>query len=739
MLSTLLFNGRRHDGTFIFAPLSSLCTLVPLFNNTAQFNHRPMIIRLTAAFISCTLIANAALALSPEEEMLQTYGSEDMIRIATGQEQLIYAAPAVASVITAKEIANMGATDLDEALETVPGLHVAVDSLSYNPIYTFRGVYSKFNPQVLVLINGIPITNSYQGNRNSMWGGMPVEMISRIEVIRGPGSALYGADAFAGVINVITKNYDDIKGTEVGVRAGSFDTQDLWALSSTQWHDYKIAWGVELHDTDGHKKIIDSDAQSGFDVLAATDASLAPSSLSLSRENLDARLDVSKGLWRWRTGLQLRQDFGLGAGAANALDQTGRYRSQRTNTDITYENKALSEDTQLNFEISYLNTTMEIEKNTMLFPSGTNLGSGAFPFGVSGNPEVYEHHIKIQPMLTLTQLDQHTISLGVGGKFDELYKVRETKNFESATFAPLNNDGALVDVSDTPLAFIPEISRTNYYIFTQDIWRIANDWELTSGVRYDHYSDFGETFNPRLALVWNARYDISTKILYGQAFRSPAFADTSAVNNPVFLGNPKINPETLKSLELAIDYHPNEDLRTTMSVFKYQWVDIITYVKDQNAPTIRAQNFGEQTGHGIELETDWSINKQFKVIGNISIQKSTDEISHQDPGNAPSRDFYLRGEWEPTNRIRANLQSTWIQDRDRPVGDARPAIDDYNTIDFNLNRTTNDKYWQYGLSIKNISDTDVREPATPDINNDLPLAGRSFWLELSYFPDGKNL
>ncbi len=683
-------------------------------------------------------LPNNAFALSPEEEMLQLYGSEDMIRIATGQEQLIYAAPAVASVITAKEIANIGATDIDEALETVPGLHVARDSLGYNPIYTFRGIYSKFNPQVLMLINGIPITNSYLGNRNLIWGGMPVEMISRIEVIRGPGSALYGADAFAGVINIITKNYDDIKGTEIGVRAGSFDTQDLWALSHADWNGYKMAWGLELHDTDGQKEIIESDAQSGLDALLATDASLAPSGPSLSRENLDGRFDISKGLWRWRSGLQFRHNFGLGVGlGTNALDQNGRYRSQRLNTDLTYQNKDFRKKTQLDFEISYLDTTQSTEKNTMLFPAGANLGSGAFPFGISGNPEVFERHFKIQPMLTFTQFSRHNISLGFGHKFDDIYKIRESKNFDSATFAPLNSDGALVDFSDTPLAFIPEISRRSYYLFTQDIWQLANDWELTSGVRYDHYSDFGDTVNPRVALVWNTSYALTTKFLYGQAFRAPAFADTALVNNPSGLGNPNIKPETLRSLELAFDYHPTPTFRTGLNLFRYQWQDIITYLPDLGAPTISAQNFGEQTGHGIEFESDWDVNQQLKLIGNISIQKSTNEISNQDAGNAPDRDFYLRAEWQPIDRVKANLQSTWIQDRERPAGDSRPFIANYNTTDINLNQTTADKSWQYGLSIKNVFDSDRREPATPNIVNDLPLESRSFWVELSYFPDIK--
>src|SRR3990172_6751733 len=119
----------------------------------------------------------------------------------------------------------MGATDIDQVLESVPGLHVSNSPIRYNPLYTIRGIYSIADPQVLVLINSIPITNLYQGNRNQVWGGMPVRDIARIEVVRGPGSALFGADAFAGTINIITKTAGDINGTQAGVRTGSFNTK----------------------------------------------------------------------------------------------------------------------------------------------------------------------------------------------------------------------------------------------------------------------------------------------------------------------------------------------------------------------------------------------------------------------------------------------------------------------------------------------------------------------------------
>jgi len=177
------------------------------------------------SFISATLlvVANgiAVADYDDEEALIELYGDEETVSIATGSATPISRAPAVATVITEQDIKDVGANDIDDVLETVPGLHVA-RSNTYSPVYSFRGIYTAENPQVLMLINGVAITNLFPGNRGLVWGGMPVESISRIEVIRGPGSAVYGADAFAGVINIITKTASDIDGFEFGSRLGRF-------------------------------------------------------------------------------------------------------------------------------------------------------------------------------------------------------------------------------------------------------------------------------------------------------------------------------------------------------------------------------------------------------------------------------------------------------------------------------------------------------------------------------------
>ncbi|MFP5505073.1 MAG: TonB-dependent receptor plug domain-containing protein, partial [Gammaproteobacteria bacterium] len=148
------------------------------------------------ALLIGTLVPQIAVAATPDEaELSLSYGSHDFVTIATGLAQPLATAPAVATVITADDIRRMGAIDLNQVLETVPGLHVSLSSARFSPVYSFRGVHTDKNPQVLVLVNGTPITQSFLGDRGAHFN-LPVESIRRIEVIRGPGSAVYGADAF---------------------------------------------------------------------------------------------------------------------------------------------------------------------------------------------------------------------------------------------------------------------------------------------------------------------------------------------------------------------------------------------------------------------------------------------------------------------------------------------------------------------------------------------------------------
>lgn len=688
-------------------------------------------------FLFATEAMGQSLGQGEEGALLSVYGSEAMIKVVTGIKQPLTLAPAVATVITANDIKEMGATDLDEVLETVPGLHVAKSSRGYNPIYTFRGIFSQYNSQVLVLINSIPITNLFFGARSLVWGGMPVQAIDRIEVIRGPGSATYGANAFAGVINIITKTAQDINGTEIGGRVGSFNAWDGWFLHGGAWAGFDIALMVEYGDTEGQQRIIDADAQTFFDNWFGTKASLAPGPVNLQRKNLDVRLDIARGNWRLRAGLQRRWDGGTGAGIASALDPHGQFASNRWNADLTYHDPTfMSRDWGVTAQLSYLDTSQEATQNVKLFPPGTEFGVAPgvdFPKGVIGNPEVFERHFRSKLIALYRGFEQHTLRGGIGFRYGNLYRVEETKNYFQGLLdhapQPL---GSLMDVTNNlNYVFLQPHDRKDYYFFLQDVWNFANDWELTAGMRYDYFSDFGQTINPRVALVWNTRYNLTTKLLFGRAFRAPSFAELYNQGNPVALGNSHLYPETITTSELAFDYRPSQAIRLALSLFHYRWDDIIQFVPIPETTGRRAQNIGKQTGYGLELEAAWKLTDNFKLIGNYAFQHSVNQVTDETAPYAPHHQIYLRGTWEFLPGWYLNPQLNWIIDRSRAADDSRPEIDDYSIVDLTLRRKARNDPWEIAFSVRNLFDTDAREPSlSPLIPHDLPLAGRSFFGEV---------
>lgn len=288
--------------------------------------------------------------------------------VATGTLTPVSRAASSVSVITRADIAALGATDIDQVLETVPGLHITRAEQANFPRYIFRGIASTYNPEALLMVNGIPLKTLFTGSRGHIWGGMPVKAIERIEVIRGPGSALYGADAFAGVINIITRSGRDMDGGNAGVRAGSFDTWGAWAEQRVDLNDSVLGIVAEYEDSNGARQSIPSDAQTLLDGLTGTDASLAPAPLNNGRQALDLRLDLASGAWLSRLGYQGRDNLGTFAGIASALDPSGLYRGERVNADISFNQEQWQPGWDLQATLSLLHLTQEVLRDSRLFP-----------------------------------------------------------------------------------------------------------------------------------------------------------------------------------------------------------------------------------------------------------------------------------------------------------------------------------------------------------------------------------
>jgi iron complex outermembrane receptor protein len=671
-----------------------------------------------------------------------------MISIATGGEQSLSRAPAVATVITAKDIEAMGAQNLDQVLEAVPGLHVSLSSIRFSPIYSIRGIYASSNPQVLLLVNGIPLTQMWQGDRGA--SSFPVADISRIEVIRGPGSAVYGADAFAGVINIITKSAEEKSGVRINALGGSFDTAQasiLYGSKDNEYWGFDIAFSIEYFETEGDKdRTIESDAQTIFDDVYGTNASLAPGPVDTRNKWLDTRLDLKHNdlqfrIWNWQ-----RKDVGVGPGLSQALDPTGRGDANNYLVDFTYHNPTLSRNIDFKTVVSYIDINSTSQQR--LFPAGTVLPIGqdgnisnpitAPPFlftdGLIGNPSIFEEHTRLDVSLFYTGFEKHRVRVGTG-VLNAKVKAEEAKNF-----GPGVEVGTVTDVSNTEYAFYTSGERDVYYLSLQDEWSLAADWDLTAGIRYDDYSDFGNTVNPRLALVWHPAYNVTTKLLYGRAFRPPSFIELFAKNNPTALGNPELDPEKIETIEWALNYQPTFDLQTSFNTFYYEIEDLINFVGGM------AQNGGEQNGYGLEWETSWKITDSWGLAGNYAFQHSKDKATDSAVANTPEHQFYLENRWEVIANWHFNAKFNWVGERKRAPDDPRPEIDDYTLIDLILQGQGVLPGLDLKISIFNIFDQEAYEPSPYDpsavdssgnpigawIPGDYPLSGRSYYAGISY-------
>ncbi len=678
--------------------------------------------------------------------LMELSGDADLISIATGSLQPISKAPAVASVISAKEIKASGATTVNEALELIPGLHIGVSPINrMRPVFSLRGNHTSNSPQVLILMNGIAILDLFNGNISPNIH-LPVENIARIEVIRGPGSAIYGADALAGVINIITKTSRDINGIKVGARVGSFNTKNIWALYGKQFTRWNISLSSEYSKSDGDQgRTIDRDLQTILDAKYGTTASLAPGSLDTRYQSLVNSLHIANNRWAFNIQSWHQQDTGVGAGAAQALDHQGRGNIEQYLLVLDYQSMSLPVGWKFNTRFSFFYNDFSAKLNA--FPPGARLPIGNdgnidfmsqrivdFPDGFTGKPRSIKKVTSLELISHYSHWKNHHWRIGVGTQWQALDS-EETKNFGPGVISPNQSvvTAALTDVTGTDFIYIKNTKRHNQFVSIQDEWHMARDWLLTAGVRYDHYSDFGSTINPRLSLVWEARHNLTSKLLYGHGFRAPTFAELRAINNPILLGNPDLKPETTRTLELVFDYRPISDFKFIFNLFSYEIKDLIEYVDDDGEPggSSTAKNNKNQQAFGFELEADWQLTRQFRVMGNFSLQNSKDGNSKKSVPDAPNKQLYIAANWQFINKWFVRLDGFRIMDRKRLPDDTRNAVKDYNLINLTIRR---EKIFEHGsltLGIRNMMDSDAYEPAPQSIYNDYPLPSRSLYLGVS--------
>jgi iron complex outermembrane receptor protein len=688
-----------------------------------------MVRKLVSVAITCCFVGSVS-AEADIKNLLEMDLDEILkVNVATGTSKAISEAPSIVSVITQEDIKAMGATTLAEAVEQIPGLHVSNSVNRLTSLFGIRGIRNNNTPNVLVLIDGVNIAEITALSVPYAFR-YPVNFIKRIELIRGPGSAVYGADAFSGVINIITQSPSDFAGTSAGVNVGSFDYSEAWINSQFSVDDLSVALSITRQ-----RKGNDSERVTQYGVLQRDG--------EFDNIHVNATYhELTFNGWYWRS----EQEMGSGAGIiGNDID---RDISETISAQLRWVTD-IDKFTRFEMDTSY--TNHKLDGLFQLFPEGTwPVGDDGnlflppftpvnFPDGVIGNPIYESYRYRLNSALVFSGFDNHRVRLGIGAERAGLKDVREFKNFGPGVLdvntRPLDLiSDEIIDVSGTPFVYTPNFERDIWYVSLQDEWQVSDDVALTAGVRYDKYSDFGSTVNPRLALVYSATDKLTLKALYGSAFRAPKAAELVFINNPTTLGNPDLKPEEIQTFELVFDYRFNSKLKGSLNAFNYESDELI-----ELDDTFIFQNIGQQDGKGIEAELNWQVSEQLTTRINVSFLDAqlTDRNADKDQVPRFSSFLDLRYQFAPTWLM--SVQSNWITGRERQLGDARPTIDDYHKVDVTLLWEPG-RQWSARLTARNVFNDDIREPSPNTalfslglgFPNDFPMEGRNVVFSISY-------
>ncbi|MGJ8680592.1 TonB-dependent receptor plug domain-containing protein [Paraglaciecola sp.] len=690
-------------------------------------------------------VVAAGLSFSSKAEQLDMFSLslEELLEVrvvtaASGYEQPLKDSPASVSVIYQEEWQASGARELNDVLANVAGIHIKKRAIGITTnIPVIRGVSGSEGQQILVLIDGSPFkylqnSGSFLGNRLLLAG------FSRIEIIRGPGSAIYGADALGGIINLVSKKQVNKK---VHLRTGSFDSFDAGFSHSGEFTDG--SWSVSFEhqrSNDDPNKVVSSDLQSTFDEIFGTQASLAP-----GRINEHYKVDQLNAIVNWKK-LTLQafhwsnSDLGLGAGVAQALDPTGTGSSKNTQYKITYsilEGNAHNLTAKLEHSDQTSRTFLHVFPAGSVFPIGIDgnidfvnpNGLVSFPDGYIGAPGNEGSQSSINLTYLNTQFNNHHIRVDVGTQRTH-FRPKERKNFGPSVIDGTEGvvDGTLTDVSFTPYAYLPHLDQNLTHISFEDQWQITPKWRATIGGRVDQYSDIGDTFNPRLGLSWSLNENTQLKLFYGSAFRAPSFVELYSQNNPAAIGNPDLKPEKVNIGELGINLNMQltPEAFLSFSMYRSKLRDLIEH-RETIGGIQQSVNIGEQTNWGAEMNANWKPMPSLKVSGHLSYLHAEDQAG-VDIANIPTQMAYVEANWKINQNWQFFVNHKWINERKRAEGDNRPNLPGYNWLNTKVS-------WQQqnltlSLLANNLADKQAKEPSNGSIADDLPLHGRMMMLEL---------
>lgn len=662
---------------------------------------------------------------SESKELLMFFEEQDLVT-ATKRPTSLRKAPAIATIITADEIRNMGARNLLDVLKMVPGFGISITEFGGNMVEV-RGIRSSLSEKILVMIDGHSLNRNFTGSALYRVAGMlPMENIKQVEVVRGPGSALYGTSAFVATINIITRTAEEIDGFEAKAGGGSFDSFKGNLLGGkTIGDNLTVVGSLDHYQSQGAKLSV------GADTLTGTPFSKAPGTPDLYFKQTDAFLKVGYGDLSFR-GHYLTKQEGMYVGIVSALtDDSSKAQVDNYWGELAY-NLKLTDDFSANLKLYY--DYFEQDPTMKIYPNGF---MGLFPNGMIGKPLVKNRTIGGELQTDWDLFSGNHLIAGVSFEEMRQYDVQQLANFNPLTGAPL---ASVQEVAN----WNKNVTRQVFAAYLQDEWQLPAQINLTAGLRYDHYSDFGDTINPRVGLVWSFLEDADLKLLYGQAFRAPNFQELYNINNATVIGNPNLKPERIQTYEAGVAWRLNRYFAANLNYFISTIDDQIGWVPSTTAgqPALNA-NIGKTETQGVELGCNGSLGTDLYWKLNYTYQDPRDISNNKRLPYVPSQRVSGSINYALTKYLNLHTDLLWTGVRPRDTGDTRPQMPSYTTVDLAATLKNFYKTLEIQATIRNLFDQRYKDPDTsggavnltktaPKVPGDFPREGISGFVTVSY-------
>ncbi|MGR3177449.1 MAG: TonB-dependent receptor plug domain-containing protein [Candidatus Anammoxibacter sp.] len=539
-----------------------------------------------------------------EDELHLLIGRQRFVSIATKSKQKVSNASSIVTVITAEEIENMGFRDLDDLLNFIPGFETVRDVNHGNATaIVVRGRLTSQSESVLVLFDGIPLNDLYSGGISIINRMVALENVERVEIIRGPGSAVYGANAVMGVINIIPKNADSQDHLlNVNAQYGSFEAKKFnLSLSKKIKKNLSFYLFGQFYSDTGETFFIPSDVWKGAGFTFSGNQ-------KDSWRNKDLFLKVNYGEFQFGGRYMERhtEDFLAFGSIGNHDENTEQY-----NIYGKWKHD-LSDYFELNLTGGY--SAEKWDTLALVVPKivAESIIGGPFPSDAIQGPLLRSHTFYTDGQLSYDGLNKHQLMFGWEFRRQRMDDAVNQGNSSPATleftgkitrFEAFNNEGS---------------SRFITGLFLQDIYGITDQLTLTAGVRFDHYDDIHESsINPRVALTYELIDDVTLKVMYGSAFRVPSWIELFDKNNPITVGNPDLEPETTQTFDIGVEVN-KERLNLSLNGFITSTKDVITRNQDVADATPFFENKGELSITGMEGSARYFFNENFNVGANFT-------------------------------------------------------------------------------------------------------------------------